>query len=89
MIEDYAYEGADLCEDIELPLPEGEEWDDRDEKDNVHHVFNFSILSHFYFVTLRQVKKWFMQTLDMYNQLGCHLLTCELGLEIWWNITPS
>ena len=28
MIEDYAYEGAELCEDPDLPLPEGEEWDD-------------------------------------------------------------
>ena len=29
MVEDYAYDGADLCHDPELALPEGEMWDDR------------------------------------------------------------
>ena len=44
MIEDYAYEGAGFREDLELPLSEGEEWDERGKKDTIHHVFNFSIL---------------------------------------------
>ena len=41
MIEDYAYEEAYFCKDPELPLPEGEEWDERGKKDTIHHVFNF------------------------------------------------
>ena len=57
MIEDYSYEGENFHEDPYLPLPKGEEWDDRGKKDTIHHVFNFLILSRFYFVTLRQVKK--------------------------------
>ena len=43
MIEDYAYEGGKFCEDPELPLSEGEEWDERGKKDTIHHVFKFSI----------------------------------------------
>ena len=43
MIEDYAYEGVDFCKDPELPLSEGEKWDERGKKDTIHHVFNFSI----------------------------------------------
>ena len=53
MIEDYAYEGGDFREDPALPLLEGDEWDDQGKKDIIHHVFNFSILFHFYFVRLR------------------------------------
>ena len=41
MIEDYSYEGVDLCDDPELALPKGEEWDDQGKKDTTHHVFNF------------------------------------------------
>ena len=29
MIKDYSYERAEFCEDLEHPLPEGEEWDER------------------------------------------------------------
>ena len=32
MVEDYSYEGADFWDDLELTLPKGEEWDDRDKK---------------------------------------------------------
>ena len=44
MIEDYAYEGENFYDDLELPLPEGEDWDDRGKKDDIVHVFNFLIL---------------------------------------------
>ena len=59
MIEDYSYKGAYFCENSELPLPQGEEWDDQGKKDTIHHVFNFSILFNFYFVILRHVKMFY------------------------------
>ena len=42
-IEDYAYEGEYFLHDLELPLQNGEERDDRGKKDVTIHVFNFSI----------------------------------------------
>ena len=56
MIEDYSYEGVDLCDDPELALPKGEEWDDQGKKDTTHHVFNFFKFISFLFVLLRQVE---------------------------------
>ena len=41
MIEDYAYEGENFCEDPELPLPKEEEWDDQGNKDAKNYVINF------------------------------------------------
>ena len=43
MIEYYSYEEEDFRENPELPLPEGQEWDDRGKKDTIHHIFNFLI----------------------------------------------
>ena len=28
MIENYSYEGANVCEDLDISLPKGKEWDD-------------------------------------------------------------
>ena len=53
MIEDYDYEGAYFWGDLDLVLPEGEEWDGRGKKDTIHYVFNFSSLFYFYFVIQR------------------------------------
>ena len=41
MIEDYSYKGEDFSEDLELPLLEGEEWDDQGNKDAINYVINF------------------------------------------------
>ena len=43
MIEDYAYEGTYFRNDLELPLPKGEKWDDRVNKDATIHIFIFKI----------------------------------------------
>ena len=56
MIEDYAYEGGNFCDEPNLTLPEGEEWDDRGKKDTTHHVFNFFKFISFLFVLPRQVE---------------------------------
>ena len=54
MVEDYAYEGADFCDDLELDLPEGEVWDDQGNKRHYPLVFFiFCIYFIFYFVVLR------------------------------------
>ena len=39
MVKDYAYEGVDLCDDLELTLLEGEVWDDRGNK--IHYPLCF------------------------------------------------
>ena len=39
MIEDYLYAGTYFREDPDLPLPEGEEWDDRGKKETIIYVF--------------------------------------------------
>ena len=47
MVEDYAYEGADFHNDLELVLPEGEVWDDRGKKRHYPLVFLVFV---FYFI---------------------------------------
>ena len=41
MIKDYAYKGSYFREDLELPILEGEEWDDQGKKYAINYVFNF------------------------------------------------
>ena len=54
MVEDYAYEGAEFCDDPKLALPEGEVWDYRGKKRHYPLVFLiFDIYLIFYFVVLR------------------------------------
>ena len=54
MVEDYACEGADFCDDPELALPKREVWDDRGKKIHYPLVFLiFCIYFTFYFVVLR------------------------------------
>ena len=41
MVEDYSYAGEDFRDDPDLPLPEGDQWDDRGKKHITIHVFCF------------------------------------------------
>ena len=68
--------GGDFCEDPQLPLPKGEEWDERGKKDTIHHVFKFSILFNFYFIMLRQVKM-------VYADIGPVRLARMSPIERW------
>ena len=38
-VEDYAIMGIDFREDLELPIPYGEEWDDQGKKETIIHFF--------------------------------------------------
>ena len=48
MVEDYAYEGADFCDDPELALPEGEEWDEQGKKRHYPLVFLIFVFISFF-----------------------------------------
>ena len=77
MVGDYAYKGADFCDDPELALPEGEVWDDQGKKRHYPLCFQFLYFISFLFFSTEVSENISVQILDPYVQQVCHPLLGE------------
>ena len=53
-MEDWPYAGTDFSGDPDLPLPEGEDWEEELGKNSIFlmfYIFDFFLLIHVYFLT--------------------------------------